>query len=72
MNDLLSMTTLVALRMLGRLHRLSSPDGDDRGDVPGWVLVTLMSAGLVSVLWVTAEGQLKGLLEHALSSVTGP
>jgi hypothetical protein len=24
---------------------------DDRGDVPGWVLITLMTAGLVIVIW---------------------
>ena len=30
-------------------------DGRDRGDVPGWVLVTIMTAGLVTALgWVPA------------------
>jgi hypothetical protein len=24
---------------------------DERGDVPGWVLVTVMTAGLVGALW---------------------
>ena len=24
---------------------------DERGDVPGWVLVTVMTAGLVTVIW---------------------
>lgn len=44
---------------------------DDRGDVPGWVLVTLMTAGLVVVLWAVAGPALTGLFENALSSVTG-
>ncbi|MDQ1628931.1 MAG: hypothetical protein QOI54_2675, partial [Actinomycetota bacterium] len=26
--------------------------GRDRGDVPGWVLITIMTAGLVSALWL--------------------
>ena len=43
--------------------------GDERGDVPGWVLVTIMSAGLVAALWPFAEKYLKQILEAALSSV---
>jgi hypothetical protein len=42
---------------------------DDRGDVPGWVLVTVMTAGLVMVIWGVAEGQLRSMLSAALSSV---
>jgi len=47
------------------------PDGqrDDRGDVPGWVLVTVMSAGIVMALWGLAEGELKSMLRSALNSV---
>lgn len=42
---------------------------DDRGDVPGWVLVTVMSAGIVGAIWVVAEDQLKSMLTNALNSV---
>lgn len=42
---------------------------DERGDVPGWVLVTIMTAGLVAVLWPFAETYLKRILEAALDSV---
>jgi hypothetical protein len=38
----------------------------ERGDVPGWVLVTLMTAGIVTALWVVAEPTLKSLLKNAL------
>lgn len=41
----------------------------DRGDVPGWVLVTLMTAGLVSGIWLLADGQLNAILTRALTSV---
>lgn len=44
----------------------------DRGDVPGWVLITLMTAGLVTVLWALAGKQLQALFESAISNVTGP
>jgi hypothetical protein len=42
---------------------------DDRGDVPGWVLVTLMTAGLVVLLWGLAAPALKGVFDQALSKV---
>lgn len=42
----------------------------DRGDVPGWVLVTLMTAGLVTALWLVAEPALKGVFSSAISDVT--
>ena len=44
----------------------------DRGDVPGWVLVTLMTAGLVTALWVIAGDALGGVFEDAINSVKAP
>lgn len=44
---------------------------DERGDVPGWVMIVVMTAGIVGVLWVAAEDQLKDMLDSALSSVAG-
>jgi len=44
---------------------------DERGDVPGWVLITVMSAGLVAALWAIAGSQLSTMLRDALSSVSG-
>ena len=49
---------------------LFGPRGrDERGDVPGWVLVTVMTAGLVAVIWGVADDQLRDLLRSALNSV---
>ena len=42
---------------------------DERGDVPGWVLVTVMTAGLVMVIWGVAESQLRSMLTAALAQV---
>jgi hypothetical protein len=28
---------------------------EERGDVPGWVLISVMSAGLVTTLWLVAD-----------------
>jgi hypothetical protein len=46
--------------------------GSERGDVPRWVLITLMTAGLVTVLWAVADDQLTTLFERAMNSVSGP
>lgn len=42
---------------------------EERGDVPGWVLVAVMTAGLVVSLWLVADGQLKSVLSKAITSV---
>jgi hypothetical protein len=57
---------LVAQRGLEGAARRS-----ERGDVPGWVLITLMTAGLVTALWIVAKGQLIDLFQSALASVKG-
>ena len=44
---------------------------DDRGDVPGWVLITLMTAGLVLVIWAVAGPALSGVFEQAIARVSG-
>ncbi len=44
---------------------------DETGDVPGWVLVTLMTAGLVMVIWLAAGDALAGLFERAIAMVSG-
>jgi hypothetical protein len=54
------------VRLAGEEDRYSR----ERGDVPGWVLITLMTAGIVTALWVVAEPTLRNLLTNALS-ITG-
>lgn len=53
------------------LRLVSRRAHDDRGDVPGWVLVTLMTAGLVTALWAVASDRLIEIFERAVTSVTG-
>jgi hypothetical protein len=53
-------------------ERVLEKSRDDRGDVPGWVLVTVMTAGLVVAVWSVADGQLKSVLTSALRSVSQP
>ncbi|MET0956556.1 MAG: hypothetical protein ABWY68_11460 [Cryobacterium sp.] len=44
---------------------------DERGDVPGWVLITLMTAGLVMIIWGLAGPALSGIFEQAIDRVSG-
>jgi hypothetical protein len=53
-------------------ERVLEKSRDERGDVPGWVLVTVMTAGLVVAVWSVADGQLKAVLTSALRSVSRP
>lgn len=56
--------------MLDARHRLLNQS--ERGDVPGWVLITLMTAGLVTLLWGVAGGLLRDLFTNAVNGVKGP
>jgi hypothetical protein len=44
---------------------------DERGDVPGWVMVTVMTAALVAALLAIAAPKLASAFTHAISSITG-
>ena len=50
-------------------ERFSQRVLSDRGDVPGWVLVTVMTAGLVTAIWLIADGKLTGVLDKAIAAV---
>lgn len=65
--------TLLLLMLADTVRRRVTAGGDrERGDVPGWVLITIMTAGIVTVLWAFASPALKNILESALNAVTGP
>ena len=44
---------------------------DDRGDVPGWVMVTLMTAIVVAALTPFVSDELMSLLRQAFAMVSG-
>ena len=65
MRQLVLLILTCALRLRERARR------DERGDVPGWVLITVMTAGLVAALWAIAGPELSQMLRDALRSVRG-
>lgn len=44
---------------------------DERGDVPGWVLVVLMTTGLVTAIWTIAAPRLSAILKNSLDAMNG-
>jgi hypothetical protein len=62
----------ISVAMQVAAERVLEKSRDERGDVPGWVLVTVMTAGLVVAVWSVADGQLKSVLTSALRSVSRP
>ena len=65
----LAMTRLYLTLLLPPERRDEGNERDERGDVPGWVLITVMTAGLVMAIWGVAKGELTGMLRDALNSV---
>ena len=61
----LAMTALVAGRIFGSR---SGSDDPERGDVPGWVMITMMSAVLVAILAV-AQPALTTMFIDAIAKV---
>ena len=51
-----------------RVYRALS---DQRGDVPGWVLVVLMTTGLVTAIWTIAAPRLTAILRNSLDAMNG-
>jgi hypothetical protein len=59
--------SLAAARCRVRLRATAG----DRGDVPGWVLVTIMTAGLVAALWAVAGDMLTDAFASAIQETVG-
>ncbi len=44
--------------------------GDERGDVPGWVMITIMTCAIAAIIWGLAGPWLRGLFDNARTTVT--
>lgn len=43
----------------------------ERGDVPGWVMIVIMTAGLVILIWALAGEALTRVFDTAISRILG-
>ena len=62
-----SISGLLMVRLTLLLTR--DRERDERGDVPGWVMVTLMTAMVVAALFPFVRDELKALLKSAFDMV---
>lgn len=46
-------------------------EGDDRGDVPGWVMITMMTAIVVIALLAVFQEAVLTAVTNAFASITG-
>lgn len=42
----------------------------ERGDIPGWVMVVLMTAAIVAAVWAIAQPALEGMFRDAIDEVS--
>jgi hypothetical protein len=69
---LISAQNLVASKLSEfRRSRFYKALSDERGDVPGWVLVVLMTTGLVTAIWTIAAPRLTAILRNSLDAMNG-
>lgn len=50
---------------------MRADDDDDRGDVPGWVMITVMTAIVVIALLAVFREQVTTAVKNAFDSVSG-
>ena len=71
MNTSETFNLLVIKMRLAARDRLLNLIKDERGDVPGWVLVVLMTTGLVTAIWAIASPKLTSILKNSLDAMNG-
>ena len=57
--------------ILTRYSAMTDKQDNERGDVPGWVMVSVMTAALVVFLLSIAKTPLQTAFQNAISKVTG-
>jgi len=61
----------IASRIKHYSHVTKKHLSNERGDVPGWVLVVLMTTGLVTAIWTIAAPRLTAILRNSLDAMNG-
>lgn len=67
----LPLTTRLAAWLTSGLALLGTRVRDERGDVPGWVMITVMTAAVAMILWGLARDTFTDLFHNAFDTV-GP
>jgi hypothetical protein len=65
-------TMSAILALADRIATAATPEtDDDRGDVPGWVMITVMTAIVVIALLAVFREQVTTAVKNAFDSVSG-
>ena len=68
-------TVFMKFSKLARINQIKTTFAiaakSERGDVPGWVLVVLMTTGLVTGIWTVAQPRLSSILKNSLDNMNG-
>ncbi|CAB4949471.1 unannotated protein [freshwater metagenome] len=59
----------IPLRIRNTQKSFMAAAKSERGDVPGWVLVVLMTTGLVTGIWTVAQPRLSSILKNSLDNM---
>ena len=62
---------IIRLNLLLKSKVTAFMKSDSRGDVPGWVLVVLMTTALVTGIWSIAAPKLTTILRNSLDAMGG-
>ena len=68
--SIMTRAAIEASRRIQR-NRIVRKLSEERGDVPGWVLVVLMTTGLVTAIWTIAAPRLSTILKNSLDAMNG-
>lgn len=61
---------LITMYVAEAVRRRVTAGGNERGDVPGWVMITVMSAALVLAILIPFRETIVDAVQEALDSVT--
>jgi hypothetical protein len=56
-------------RLIWLILRSLARGGEERGDVPGWVLITAMTVALVMLVWGVASEALRDIITGFLNEI---
>jgi hypothetical protein len=62
---------IIRVNLLLKSKAIAFIKSDSRGDVPGWVLVVLMTTALVTGIWSIAAPKLTTILRNSLDAMGG-
>ena len=58
-------------KIINAMNLVNESLRNEKGDVPGWVLVVLMTTGLVTGIWTLAAPRIDSILRNSLDSMNG-